>query len=102
IASRSDEETARLSNIATDEEQSTLGYSLNLEHCDRGGSAQVPGALGMGDLCHLQQISRKEQHTFNGHSDYVASIAFSPDGPHIVSGCVEKAIRIWGVATGKA
>ncbi|KAF7333241.1 WD40 repeat-like protein [Mycena sanguinolenta] len=37
-----------------------------------------------------------------GHTDWVNSVAFSPDGRHIVSGSDDKTIRIWNAATGEA
>jgi len=36
-----------------------------------------------------------------GHTDMVMSVAFSPDGKKIVTGSVDKTVRIWDVATGK-
>ncbi|WP_327078348.1 WD40 repeat domain-containing protein, partial [Prochlorothrix hollandica] len=32
---------------------------------------------------------------FRGHSDYVGSVAFSPDGQTIVSGSDDQTIRLW-------
>ena len=31
----------------------------------------------------------------NAHSDYVMSVAFSPDGTKIVSGSRDKTIKVW-------
>ena len=31
----------------------------------------------------------------NAHSDYVWSVAFSPDGTKIVSGSFDKTIKVW-------
>ena len=31
----------------------------------------------------------------NAHSDYVRSVAFSPDGTKIVSGSVDRTIKVW-------
>ncbi|KJA23435.1 hypothetical protein HYPSUDRAFT_137760, partial [Hypholoma sublateritium FD-334 SS-4] len=37
----------------------------------------------------------------HGHEYSVRSVAFSPDGKHIVSGSLDKTIRIWDAETGK-
>ena len=36
-----------------------------------------------------------------GHSNYVTSVAYSPDGKHIVSGSWDKTVKIWDSTTGK-
>jgi len=38
---------------------------------------------------------------FSGHSNWVTSVAFSPDGQHIVSGSGDQAIRLWNAITGE-
>ena len=40
------------------------------------------------------------QHVLQGHRDGVRSVAFSPDGRHIVSGSDDKIIRVWDAQTG--
>lgn len=37
---------------------------------------------------------------FTGHTSWVSSVAFSPDGLHIVSGSFDKTIRLWNATTG--
>jgi WD40 repeat protein len=37
-----------------------------------------------------------------GHTDRVRSVAYSPDGQHIISGSDDKTIRIWNAETGSA
>lgn len=37
--------------------------------------------------------------TIEGHNDRVQSVAFSPDGLHIVSGSDDNTVRIWDVQT---
>lgn len=35
-----------------------------------------------------------------GHTDWIASVSFSPDGKTIVSGSWDKTVRLWDVETG--
>ena len=37
---------------------------------------------------------------FNGHTDYVTSVSFSPDGKHICSGSYDTTVRLWNINTG--
>ena len=39
--------------------------------------------------------------TLAGHSREVTSVAYSPDGKHIVSGSYDKTVKIWDSSTGK-
>ena len=36
----------------------------------------------------------------NGHEDAVASVTYSPDGRHIVTGSFDKTVRIWDAESG--
>ena len=40
-------------------------------------------------------------HQLVGHSDWVSSAQFSPDGTNIVSASGDKTVRVWSVATGE-
>ncbi|KAN0086005.1 hypothetical protein V8E55_007139 [Tylopilus felleus] len=40
-------------------------------------------------------------HTLYGHAGAVLSVAYSPDGSHIVSGSSDKTIRVWNASTGQ-
>jgi WD40 repeat protein len=36
---------------------------------------------------------------FKGHSSAVLSVAFSPDGQHILSGSIDYSLRLWNAAS---
>jgi WD40 repeat protein len=45
--------------------------------------------------------ARREVRRFTGHESWVSSIAVTPDGKYVVSGSVDKTVRLWDLATGK-
>jgi len=43
----------------------------------------------------------KKLLTLKGHTEFVSSVAFSPDGKRIVRGSGDKTIKLWDVKTSK-
>ena len=45
--------------------------------------------------------SGEQVSVLKGHTYYVASVAFSPDGSQIVSGSDDKTVQVWNVQSGE-
>ena len=48
-----------------------------------------------------EKIILNPQCTLTGHSDSVYSVAYSPDGKHIVSGSRDSTVKIWDAQSGE-
>ena len=53
-------------------------------------------------LAHMAQQAGggKPVCTLTGHSNHVRSVAYSPDGKHIVSGSYDSTVKVWDSQTG--
>ena len=59
-------------------------------------------AFGNNNNLRLRDISKENQITELVHQQEVLSVAFSPDGLRVVSGCRDGTVQIWEVARGEA
>src|SRR5208282_2748410 len=57
--------------------------------------------LGMAVISPLSAQEPKLQDTLKGHTEYVLSVVFSPDGKTLASGSLDNTIKLWDVARGK-
>jgi len=46
-------------------------------------------------------LVHEQECTLRGHSEGVLSVAYSPDGKHIVSGSEDCTVKVWDSQTGK-
>ena len=49
----------------------------------------------------FQQTRKLVSDPFEGHTNFVISVAFSPDGKYIIPGSYDKTIRMWDAQTTK-
>ena len=49
----------------------------------------------------LRVLVHEQECTLTGHSNWVTSVAYSPDGKHVLSGSDDKTVKIWDAQTGK-
>ena len=49
----------------------------------------------------VRGLVHEQECTLTGHSGSVSSVAYSPDGKHIVSGSSDNTVKIWDAHSGK-
>ena len=78
-----------------------VGDSVNFIALPHDGQSAVSGSS---DQTHMWNtvMGERRAHPFCGHSKWVSSVAFSPDGKHIVSGSYDQTIHVWNAKTGEA
>jgi WD40 repeat protein len=49
----------------------------------------------------LKRLCHAELTTLKGHTDWVLSVAYNPDGKQLASGSVDQTVKIWDATTGQ-
>jgi WD40 repeat protein/serine/threonine protein kinase len=88
----------RLASLAWETGQT----DLVLEQLERREpkASEAPDLRGFEWHC-LQRLCQLELRTLKGHTEWVVSVAFSPDGRRLASASGNRAVRVWDVATGQ-
>ena len=110
---RRGEAAARQRAEASDRESRHLLYVANMHLMQEAGEQNNAGRLrelleqtaayparGF-EWYYWQRQMHLELQTLRGHSSNVCSVAFSPDGPRIVTGSLDGTAKVWEAASGK-
>ena len=74
---------------------SQTGKEVSVLFCHR------PIVLLLRALMRRACLVYEQECTLTGHSGSVSSVAYSPDGKHIVSGSWDYTVKVWDSQTGK-
>jgi WD40 repeat protein len=66
-----------------------------------GEGSSISAGFKDGIVMVLDVATGQEVCTLMGHTDWVSSVSFSPDGKLLASGSGDKTVMIWDLATGK-
>ena len=59
----------------------------------------VPLLLILGMVGSSNESEAAETLTLKGHSGFVSSVSFSPDGKRIVSGSYDNTLKVWDISS---
>ena len=94
------------SNNTKSENSSSIGNSIATGSDDKTGddgrTVSVDKTRSVDKTTQIQDASSGERvKTLEGHTDYVLSVCYSPNGKYIASGGVDENIRIWDASSGE-
>ncbi|WP_300420534.1 hypothetical protein [Nostoc sp. S13] len=103
VISASFDNTLKVWNLATGEEQFTLNghsNSVNAVAVTPNGQ-QVISASFDNTLKVWNLATGEEQFTLNGHSNSVNAVAVTPNGQQVISASFDNTLKVWNLATGE-
>ncbi len=101
LASRSQDNTIRLWDVATGAHKHTLeGHTDNVTAIAFSPDGSILASGSQDSTIRLWDASTGEhKHTLEGHTEAIYAIAFSPDGSILASGGDDNTILLWDVST---
>lgn len=101
LASGSNDHTIRLWSVKTGSQISLSSQPVNYVPMSLAGTL-IALSEPLRDLIHYtsMEYSASSVLNFQGHSECVTSVAFSPDGRSLVSRSDDNTVRLWRVSTG--
>jgi WD40 repeat protein len=112
LASASHDETVRIWDVDTGEQLVILrGHTFHVWGVDfssdgkhlasAGGVSDASGQFVAGEVRIWEIATGRTLATMKTPRSRVYSVAFSPDGKSLASGCEDQIIRVWSIATGQ-
>ena len=101
VASCSDDKSIKLWNADTGAELWTVNVDSPVESVAFSVDGTTLAAGCFGEIYFVDPTAGEIKSSLSGHSGYVCSVAWSPDGTKLASGSADKTVRIWEAATGK-
>ncbi|MEH2288036.1 WD40 repeat domain-containing protein, partial [Nostoc sp.] len=104
VISASDDNTLKVWNLATGEEQFTLnGHSNSVKAVAVTPKRQqvISASDDNTPRTWSPATTGEEQFTLNGHSSWVKAVAVTPNGQQVISASDDNTLKVWNLATGE-
>ncbi len=98
IAASRELAAASIDELSVDPERSIL---LALEAVSVTQSAGLPVPLEAEDALHRAVQTSRLDFVLRGHTQWVTSVAFSPDGTRLATSSRDRTVKVWEAATGR-
>lgn len=86
----------RLSKLASELERMVTALEKSIAGSEAAKLAELTG-----EVARLKKRVALLTSNYEGHTDWIRAVAFSPDGKLLASGSDDRMVRLWDVATGE-